>query len=365
MKKHIYTIMMGTLGLFALSGCDSNVVATDEGQQQPILFSAGLPEAQTSAAGTRAVNTPFMDNQIAIVAANAEIGTPTSPATDWSSLYLNHEIGNVGAKTYVNGYDEYPITLANAPKYWPFNPDKYLSFVAYSPIAGKSNISQTNMTLTVAHGTDGTFFPDLLYTGTVGNYNKTNKAVRLDFQHAMAKVVVKVMALDKDGNEMTDNTKLPLKNLHITSLVLNTKVTTGTFGLVSSQWTLTDPGSSASPSVTYTLVSAATPTSVPYTNSATSVCYLLPATSAVNTVALSSLTIKLKEDGVTDEVGGEFPLSSFKQIDGKPVTLEMGKTTVLLVKLQYSDIPTDNVKIKLMGQLVEWDYKGTSTVVIE
>ena len=41
MKKHIYTIMMGTLGLFALSGCDSNVVATDEGQQQPILFSAG------------------------------------------------------------------------------------------------------------------------------------------------------------------------------------------------------------------------------------------------------------------------------------------------------------------------------------
>lgn len=365
MKKHIYTIMMGTLGLFALSGCDSNAVAPDEGQQ-PILFSAGLPEAQTSATGTRAVNTPFMDNQIAIVAANAAIGTPTSPVTNWTStLYLNHEIGNVGAKTYVNGYDEYPITLANAPKYWPFNPNEYLSFVAYSPVAGKSNITRTDMTLTVAHGTDGTFFPDLLYTGTMGNYNKTNKAVRLDFQHAMAKVVVKVMALDKDGNEMTDNTKLPLKNLHITSLVLNTKVTTGTLGLVSSQWTLTDPGSSASSSVAYTLVSAATPTSVPYTNSATSVCYLLPATSAVNTVALSSLTIKLKEDGITDEVGGEFPLSSFKQIDGKPVTLEMGKTTVLLVKLQYSDIPTDNVKIKLMGQLVEWDYKGTSTVVIE
>ncbi len=131
------------------------------------------------------------------------------------------------------------------------------------------------------------------------------------------------------GKRPLRDTKLPLKNLHITSLVLNTKVTTGTFGLVSSQWTLTDPGSSASPSVTYTLVSAATPTSVPYTNSATSVCYLLPATSAVNTVALSSLTIKLKEDGVTDEVGGEFPLSSFKQIDGKPVTLEMGKTTVI------------------------------------
>lgn len=363
MKKHIYTIMMGTLGLFALSGCDSNVVATDEGQQ-PILFSAGLPEAQTSAAGTRAVNTPFMDNQIAIVAANAEIGTPTSPATDWSSLYLNHEIGNVGAKTYVNGYDEYPITLANAPKYWPFNPDKYLSFVAYSPIAGKSNISQTNMTLTVAHGTDGTFFPDLLYTGTVGNYNKTNKAVRLDFQHAMAKVVVKVMALDKDGNEITDKNAHPLKNLQITSLVLNTKATTGTFGLVSSQWTLTDPGIGAS-SVAYTLASTGNTGSVPYDSSSTSVCYLLPATSAVNTVALSSLTIKLKENGITGEVGGEFPLSSFKQIDGKPVTLEMGKTTVLLVKLQYSDIPTDNGTIQLMGQLVEWDYKGTSTVVIE
>jgi hypothetical protein len=92
---------------------------------------------------------------------------------------------------------------------------------------------------------------------------------------------------------------------------------------------------------------------------------LLPATSAVNTVALSSLTIKLKETGMTDEVGDEYPLSNFKQIDEKPVTLEMGKTTVLLVKLQYSDIPTDNTTIQLQGQLVEWIDKGTSTVDIQ
>lgn len=43
----------------------------------------------------------------------------------------------------------------------------------------------------------------------------------------------------------------------------------------------------------------------------------------------------------------------------------MGKTTKLTIKVKYVPIPDPEKDIILEGQLVEWDYKGKSTVKIE
>ncbi|MFV0589249.1 fimbrillin family protein [Bacteroides reticulotermitis] len=366
MKKYIYhTTVMGIFGLLALSGCNNEVAAPDT-ELVPISFNTNLPTAAV-ASMTRA--TTFTNgDKVGIVAANVATESPLPAASGWltSNLYLNHEVGTIGNATWEHGYLEYPISLSSV-KYWPFEPNKYLGFVAYSPIPSvESRITRptSDMNLTVQNGTAGSFFPDLLYTNVVGNYNKSRVSVLLDFKHAMAKLVVRVIAVDQDGNVLSSGH--PVNQLRITSLIVNTKVTQGSFNLVSSQWTLTNPAGGAASQTAYTLVSpTGTPATIPYDNSTTSTSYLLPQTAGVNTVALSSLVFKVKDTSIDTEVGGEYTLDQFKQLDETPVTLEMGKTTVLLVKLQYTAIPPITPTIKIEGQLVEWDYKGTSTVVIE
>ncbi len=364
MKKYIYSIMIGAFGVLSLSGCNNDVVEPDEGQQVPIMFSANLPSV-TVESQTRAT-TFSNEDKVAIVAANATAVSPIP--TNWTSdnLYLNHETGTIGNATWEHGYAEYPITLSSL-KYWYFEPNKYLSFVAYSPIPSvdiRVTRPNSDMKLTVNGAAPG-FFPDLLYTGTIGNYNKTRVSVLFDFKHAMARLAVKVIVVDQDGNILPSNAH-PVNQLKISLLVVNTKVTQGNFDLVSSQWTLANPGTSYQ--TAYTLATSSSMLPVPYDNTGstpTSVCYLLPSTSAVNVVSSSSINFKVKDTNMGIEVGGDYPLDQFKQIDGSPLTLEMGKTTVLLIKLQYTAIPPVSPTIQLQGQLIEWDYKGTSTVVIE
>lgn len=365
MKKYIYhTTVMGIFGLLALSGCNNEVAAPDT-EQVPISFNANLP-ALTVESQTRATSFTNGD-KVGIVATNVTAESPLPGTSGWqtSSLYLNHEVGTIGNATWEHGYLEYPISLGSV-KYWPFEPNKYLGFVAYSPIPSvESRITRpaSDMNLTVQNGATGNFFPDLLYTDVVGNYNKTRVSVLLDFKHAMAKLVVRVIAVDQDGNVLSSGH--PLNQSRITSLIINTKVTQGVFNLASSQWTLTNPAGGATSQTAYTLVSSGSPATIPYDNSTTSTSYLLPQTSAVNTVSLSSLIFKVKDSNTDIEVGGEYTLDQFKQLDETPIKLEMGKTTVLLVKLQYTAIPPIAPTIKIEGQLVEWDDKGTSTVVIE
>lgn len=365
MKKYIYhTTVVGIFGLIALSGCNNEVAAPDT-EQVPISFNANLPVISTEST-TRATSFTNGD-KVGIVAANVGAESPLPVASKWETdnLYLNHEEGTIGNATWEHGYLEYPISLGSV-KYWPFEPNKYLGFVAYSPVPSvESRITRpaSDMNLTVQNGAVGDFFPDLLYTDVVGNYNKTRVSVLLDFKHAMAKLAVRVIAVDQDGNVLSGTH--PVNQLRITSLVLNTKVTQGVFNLTSSQWTLANPASGATSQTAYTLVSSSAPVAVPYDNTATSTSYLLPQTASVNTVELSSLVFKVKDLNTDIEVGGEYTLNLFKQLDETPIKLEMGKTTVLLVKLQYTAIPPITPTIKIEGQLVEWDDKGTSTVVIE
>lgn len=71
-------------------------------------------------------------------------------------------------------------------------------------------------------------------------------------------------------------------------------------------------------------------------------------------------------DGVGEVKLESKEISGFKAIlPSTEVKLEMGKTTKLTIKVKYVPIPDPETDIILEGQLVEWDYKGKSTVTIE
>ena len=362
MKKYIYSI--GAC-LLLLSGCN-NEVANPDNERVPISFSAEIPSISVEEAQTRATDFPN-SGSIAVVAANSTSSTLIN-STDWSSgnVYLNHLTASVGDK---NG-TIYPVTFGST-QYWPFDPDKYLSFVSYSP-AIHSSLTHSATDLTVNITGKSYSFPDLLYTAPVGPFNKEysynserGRAYLGEFKHAMAKLVVKVIAVDQNGTLITNSATHPLNNVQITSLAIKTKVTFGTFNLINSEWALSDPTSSTLQTV-YTLVSSSTPVAVPYTNEASSVCYLLPVTSDVNTVNFGSVEFYLKDISQNTTIGGDFPLSDFEQTGGiTPVTLENGKITILTIKLQFTAIPPISPTVQLEGQLVDWNDKGTSVVTIE
>ncbi len=368
-RKHIY-IIIGTCVLF-LSGCNNDVVVQPDTEQVPIAFSAMMPSV-TVETHTRATDFPN-NGQIAVVAANAISTTPIA-STDWSSgnIYLNHLAATVGEKVGTI----YPVTF-NPKQYWPFDPDKYLSFVAYSPATHNSlSHSDTDLTVDITGKPDS--FPDLLYTAPVGPYNKKSnynselgRANLGEFQHAMARLVIKVIAVNQHGVELTDTeyNLSQVQAIQISSLAIKTKATKGVFDLLSSGWTLTASEFPAVAQTVYTLIS--TNTSLPYKKeetaaTAASTYYLLPNTTAVNTVKLSEISFKVKDTSPGGiEVGGDYALDAFKQIDDTFVTLEAGKTTLLTIKVQLTAIPPITPLIQLQGQLVEWDYKGKSIVEIQ
>ena len=296
MKIHIYSI--GACLLF-LSGCNNEVVNPDN-ERVPISFSAEIPSISVEEAQTRATDFPN-SGSIAVVAANSASSTPIS-STDWSSgnVYLNHLTASVGDK---NG-TIYPVTFGST-QYWPFDPDKYLSFVSYSP-AIHSSLTHSATDLTVNITGKSYSFPDLLYTAPVGPFNKENsynsergRAYLGEFKHAMAKLVVKVIAVDKGNNEITSGSIID--DVKVTKLYVQTKVTEGTFSLITSPpaWGAFTSGSIFQ--TAYSFIAGAT--SLPYNKDATNYCYLLPGTEGNSQIGIG-LHAHLHKDTVSFDGAG-------------------------------------------------------------
>nr|WP_302830691.1 hypothetical protein [uncultured Bacteroides sp.] len=371
-KKSFYIIGISAL----LAGCSNDMLQPEmESDLVPITLSTPSvvmstdTEVQTRAGAT----TDFPNSgSIAVVAAKTTSG---AAQTDWSSsdnFHLNHVAATVGVKSN----NQYPVTFSPV-QYWPFDSDTYLSFAAYSP----SNTTQKSgepHTLTVTASTNVPF-PDLLYsTPTTTAYNKESgkSGVELtQFKHAMARLVIKVVPIDKSGNEITDYNS---DNFKITKLGIQTKVTTGNFDFINPAWTLTAPGTSASHTSVYSLISANNYTNnnakkLPYDSSdskkggSNKEYYLLPATDDVNTVELSKIDFELRDKSYTYSyaTGNDGSLDEFKDASNSSVKLEMGKTTVLTIKVKVVNIQTGgDDAIILYGTLKDWEYKGNSTVTI-
>lgn len=357
MIKKFFYIIIGVVGAL-LSGCSNELQPEVEDGLVPIRLSVSGTRVSAEAGMTRGTTDFPHNGNIAVMAAKT---TKDATNVDWSTgnLYLDMA-ATVGTKS--NG--KYPVAL-NPVQYWPFNADEYLSFAAYSPSRAKKE-GATPVLLMVT-GNETAPFPDLLYSTPTTAYNKEAGNVELTtFQHAMARLVIKVIPIDQKGEEIKNYKNDDLK---LTQLDIQTKVTTGDFDFLAPTpaWTLTAPGDKVDYATLYRLINGGK--TLPYDSSDSNQggsdtgYYLLPATDDVNTVALSKIVFTLKDNGYSYTY--ERGLDEFLTDAGGNVKLEMGKTTLLSIKVEVIDIEhggKDNVI--LYGTLKDWEYKGNSTVTI-
>lgn len=351
-RQSLYFLTCLYLG-FSASGCGNDIATPEAGDGLvPITFSSGIITNTSTDVQTKATTDFPNSGSIAILAAKGS--SAGAQATDWTPghLLLNHEQATAGTK---NADNSYPVNVNAGTKYWPFSPAEYLTFAAYSPLAGNAlSVDTDNKTLKVDISTDKTF-PDLLYTIPVGPFNKEDgkSTVSLgEFRHAMSKLVVKVIPVDRDGKTITNTAGI---NVKVIELRIDTKVTSGTFSFTNTNpvWT---PGSmQADYRTVYTLINSTT--ALPYTSSAE--YYLLP-----DTQTLSRIYLKIND--IVDTEYANYTINQFKSTSNTGVTLEAGKITTLTIKLEVVDVETgEDPRTFLEGTLTDWVYKGNSEVEIE
>lgn len=381
MKKQLSYVLISFFFSLFVSGCGDDLAAPEaDGNPVPIILKAsGIAASTDTEVQTRTTDFPN-NGTIAIVAAkttkpvsDSESSTENNIANniDWSSnnLYLNHVEATAGTKNASN----YPVTLSPV-QYWPFNPDEFLTFAAYSPKSAHK--AGTDHTLSVT-ATTSKPFPDLLYSTPTEAYNKDSgkHGVALtQFQHAMARLIIQVTPINKDGKPIENYNN---DNFKITKLNIQTKVTTGDFDFIPAPtWTLAS--ADASFTTIYHIIHAtdgyadAKAKNLPYDSSDTSKggsnteYYLLPAT-VTNTAALSKIEFELRDKSYTYTyaAGNDGSLDEFKTKDNNNITLQMGKTTILTIKIKVTDIQNGgNDNILLYGTLKDWEYKGDSSITI-
>ncbi len=368
MKIRYYTYIWILCSLLCFAGCENESIIPDTGEEKvPITLSASsLPVSVDVQTRAETIN----KRSIGIVAAKAT-GSSISDVTSWTDYYLDHVRAN-GTDTNLNG--EKQVTFATF-QWWPFNPAEFLAFVAYSPYSGTGGDSRvarvvgTN-TLKVTAGTTNAF-PDFLYTTPMGSYNKVvaqnaqDNAISLgEFQHAMAKLDIRIILVDKNGDKLAADKYPDPNRIRITELKVSTEVNSGEFDLLQTAepkaWTSLNV--LATKQMVRTHISTATelaPTLSTYTN-----CFLLPGTENESYVSVTIQEWDETTNAPLNTIIKEAKIEEFEVSAGVGAKLEMGKTTLLTIKVKYMPIP-DPENIILEGQLVEWNYKGKSTVTIE
>lgn len=373
-RQSLYFLILIYFSLF-VSGC-GNDIATPEAEDKlvPITFSSDIStsvnaetasQIQTKAGST---DPQFPNNgKIAVVAANATSSAIKTEGWAESNLLLNHLEATANAW---NG-TSFPVTInGSTTYYWPFNPDEYLTFAAYSPATDatmkrkKEESSLNDSELQIEVNTTNAKLPDLLYSTPTICWNKTHGNVSLtQFKHAMARLVIRVVGVDKKGEEIKDYANAA--NLKITKLNVLTKVTKGIFDFTTPDWKLTSPASVDFHSLHSFDFTAADKGKLPYDSSKEQEIYIFPATTGVNTVELSKIEFEIKDAVLTYGKAEGYQINEFKDDKDTPVVLNMGETTVLTFKIRVMEVSTgDTDKIVLQGDLADWDYKGESSVTI-
>ncbi len=384
---YIYSALLGLLLVFA--SCDKDAVDTpDVGENVPITLSApSLPVSVdietkvSSASGDMQTRVETINGRsIGVVAVNTD-ETTLLENVDWVDNYYLDHVRASGTNTTLN-VDENEVAFATT-RWWPFHPTEYLAFVAYSPYFGPDGDSRvervnTSNTLKVSAGTANAF-PDFVYTEPVGPWNKEtaktslpDKAVSLgEFQHAMAKLDIEVILVDKDGDPIPQAQFPDPNRLRITQLGVSTEVKHGEFNLLQTtspkEWTALETGGTEQTVLTHISTSTTLTHNLPlYTG-----CILLPGTEDKSYVNITVRELHPTSNTAITTVNRKAKISEFEVSPGVGAALEMGKITKLTIKVKYVSIPTPpdpdnpNIELILQGQLVEWDYKGESTVTIE
>ncbi|WP_300700349.1 hypothetical protein [Bacteroides sp.] len=372
-RQSLYFLVLLYIGLSA-SGCGNEIAMPEtEDKLVPITFSSEISTSVNSETATQmqtkaeSADPLFPNNgKIAVLAANATSTTINAGGWAENNLLLNHSEATANAW---NG-TSFPVTINDATiYYWPFNPNEYLTFTAYSPATDatmkrKKDINSLKDTeLQIEVNTTNAKFPDLLYSSPTSCWNKTHGNVSLtQFKHAMARLVIKVVGIDKKGNEIKDYANAA--NLKITKLNVLTKATKVIFDFTTPAWTLTS--ASADFHILHSFnVTPNDKGKLPYDSSKEQEIYILPSTDGVNTVELSKVDFEIKDAVLTYGKTEGYQINEFKDDKSTPVSLKMGETTVLTFKIRVMEVSTgDTENIVLKGDLADWDYKGESSVTI-
>lgn len=373
MKRRYYAYIGSLCSLLVFTGCDKESVTPDTEEKVPITLSASsFPVSVDVQARSQTRAESLNTRTIGIVAVKAT-SNALNDVTSWTDYYYLDHVRATGTDTDLNGEKE--VAFAQ-PQYWPFNPAEYLAFVAYSPYSGTggdarvTRITGTNTLKVSANSTES--FPDFLYTEPVGAFNKEtakanpDKAVSLgEFQHAMAKLDIEVKLVDKDGKPIPESQFPNPNQLRITELKVLTKVKNGEFDLLQTTspkvWTSLD--GTGTEQIVRTHISS--PITLTADLSTYTDCFLLPGTQDNSYVSITIQELNSAGTAPISTIIKKAKITEFEVVPGIGATLEMGKTTKLTIKVKYVPIPDPETGIILEGQLVEWDYKGKSTVTIE
>lgn len=343
------------LASITLAGCSSGeeVSLTDD-TSTPICLSAGIATSIQVAPKGRAVEAFPNSGKIAVTAAIHK-----NSSTEWNSVYIDNKLAGTtqsveSGSAYAFDWDiATPDQWGNKTYYWSFNPDEKLVFVAYSPNANGTTLKPITNSKTSLDITLGGNMPDVMYTKPTGALNKESGNVDLgEFQHALAKVVIRVKAVNTDEEDIsTDKFK-------VTDINVKTKITTATFDLPTSTLKL---GSKATSYTSFPLFNTETALTKEII---TKELYVLPGSEASTVIGLS-LTDGVLNYGKNGENNG-YEISEF---NGNPVpTFIAGQTTLLTFKIEVKDVSTgdgDKSTIILKGDLEDWKCQGGFEVGIE
>lgn len=188
--KRIIPVGMTVACLLAACGSKSNMPEPSFGQV-PIAISAGVNNILGRSDVSSFPNAVGDAAQVSIIACK-------STGADWSDLYINHAIANVGPAA--SGYS---LSWAEGhSQFWPSNGEA-LTFMAYSPITvGGSGIalsvalSDATPDVLVASTTDGT----TPITGMKSGAGQTPSSINFLFEHILSQLQVKIKNTDGGAN---------------------------------------------------------------------------------------------------------------------------------------------------------------------
>lgn len=340
--------MLGIGGCLFLSGCSNDVATEEKNGVLPILFSASISTSvnteTTNGVQIKAETTTFPNGgSIAILAANA---TKSGIILDgWTNLYMDATATAKGINS------TYPVDVDDT-YYWPFNPEKKLVFVAYSPKDyPQVNSSRTSLSIDLNQKKD----VDVVYTKPTDPMDKTIRTANLgEFQHALAKVRIVVKAIDKNNKPTT------AKQFEVTKIEIKTKATSAVFDLTTSKLT----SIVAKDFTSFSLLTA--PKSLDTEEGVVVELNILPGNEEDTYIGLAltdGILVygKNGDDSSKDDYG--YKLEKFTPEGTDALAFKAGQITTLTFKIQTTNIEDDTIILK--GDLKDWECQGNFEVGIE
>ncbi len=222
MKKKLF---LGLLAAAAVSftACQKDEVISEIPQDQAIGFGTYVGrDAMTKVASIDTEAKLQADSRgFGVFAHYTNSSSWDGMATTFTSNFMNNQ-----QVTYTTKWDYYP------KKYWPKASNDKISFLAYYPWTGSTDLNNGEIQFTLSNNIPDQI--DLMYNtnDNCKNLNTPNAAVSFDFGHALSRIGFKASAPAATADA---NTNITINQVTLT-FAGNTIYTKNNFNLVTKEW---------------------------------------------------------------------------------------------------------------------------------